>query len=175
MKLGKELNDRRKGASKCHGEAFINFAAPTQLGAGLIKLGIKPGKLPNTSDETLEALAEYEDLSLETAFADSPDLSKYGVVDVFRLFRSVTKLLGTYGHTWTQTYDQDGHVDPDTGRIHSRIDQLGAGSGRTSSSQPNVQNLPQGKEIGPASPPPMKTPTFTPTTTQAANFASWPS
>ena len=147
MKLRKELNDRRKGASKCHGEAFINFAAPTQLRAGLIKLGIKPGKLPNTSDETLEALAEYEDLSVETAFADSPDLGKYGVVDVFRLFRSVTKLLGTYGHTWTQTYDQDGHVDPDTGRIHSRIDQLGAGSGRTSSSSPNVQNLPQGKEI----------------------------
>jgi len=118
----KRLSEYNKAVVKCEGEAFINYGSNPQLKAALIQMtGITARKLPNTDDETLAKLAGHP------------------AIDALREFRTVEKVLTTYGEEFLTKY-----VDNKTGRIHSRIDQLGAETGRTSSSAPNVQNILKG-------------------------------
>jgi DNA polymerase-1 len=51
-------------------------------------------------------------------------------------FREVAKLKSTYVETLPAL------VDPDTGRLHTTLHQLGAATGRLSSTNPNLQNIP---------------------------------
>ena len=51
-------------------------------------------------------------------------------------YREVSKLLSTYLETLPQ------QVNPDTGRIHTSFNQIGAATGRLSSTDPNLQNIP---------------------------------
>jgi len=57
-------------------------------------------------------------------------------------FRSVSKLKSTYLDALPR------EVNPDTGRIHTRYNQLVAATGRLSSSDPNLQNIPIRTEMG---------------------------
>jgi DNA polymerase-1 len=57
-------------------------------------------------------------------------------------FREVDKLKGTYIDALPR------YVDPKTGRIHTRFDQAVAATGRLSSSDPNLQNIPIRSELG---------------------------
>ena len=87
---------------------------------------------------------------MKEAFAENPELKHLEAMDVFRLFRTLAKSLQSYGHRWivddTVVVDKKpGHIDSVTGRIHPDIHQMGAATGRTSCSDPNVQNLPQEK------------------------------
>jgi DNA polymerase-1 len=59
--------------------------------------------------------------------------------DVPRLlleYREVSKLLSTYLEALPQA------INPDTGRIHTSFNQIGAATGRISSTEPNLQNIP---------------------------------
>ncbi len=140
------LNERVKGASKCEGGAAINYGAPKQLLAALRKLGFGAKKLPNTDDKSFEKLAKYPNLDVEKAFIDDGGELNYPIIDLLRLYRSVDKLVDTYGEAWLKTEDQKGHRNRHTNRIHSEINLLGAVTGRTSSSNPNIQNLPKSNE-----------------------------
>jgi DNA polymerase-1 len=51
-------------------------------------------------------------------------------------YREIAKLLSTYLETLPQ------QVNPATGRIHTSFNQIGAATGRLSSSDPNLQNIP---------------------------------
>ena len=51
-------------------------------------------------------------------------------------YRELSKLKSTYADALTQ------RVQPATGRIHTSFDQTGAATGRLSSSEPNLQNIP---------------------------------
>jgi DNA polymerase-1 len=51
-------------------------------------------------------------------------------------YREVSKLLSTYLETLPRT------VNPATGRIHTSFNQIGAATGRLSSTEPNLQNIP---------------------------------
>ena len=51
-------------------------------------------------------------------------------------YREVSKLLSTYLETLPQ------QVNPETGRIHTSFNQIGAATGRLSSTDPNLQNIP---------------------------------
>lgn len=150
MELKKLDTKRRKLAQDCDGQALINYSGPEQLKKALLKMGYKTSELPSTGDEVLEKLSNIKNFNLNRIFKDTPDLVGLTPVDLIRVYRSITKSLDTYGYTWITTYDHKedgvaypGHVDPDTGRIHSTIFSIGAATGRTSSSNPNVQNLPQ--------------------------------
>ncbi len=64
------------------------------------------------------------------------------VVDAVLEWREVSKLLTTYVDALPRL------VDPDTGRIHTTLSQTIAATGRLSSSNPNLQNIPVRREEG---------------------------
>lgn len=115
----KKAADWKKAVLKYEGAAAINYGAPQQVLRALQSLGLD---LDGTNDKLLED------------FADNPS------VNALREYRTTKKLLTTYGLTFLD------YIDPDTGRVHSNINQIGADSGRTSSSAPNVQNITNGRD-----------------------------
>jgi DNA polymerase-1 len=83
----------------------------------------------------------------KTGFSVNADVieslqGKHPVVDHLLEYRQLTKLKSTY---------VDGLLtlmDPNTGRVHSSFNQTIASSGRLSSSNPNLQNIPVRTEVG---------------------------
>ena len=71
--------------------------------------------------------------------------AEHPVVDLLLTYREVSKLKGTYVDALPPL------IDPTTGRIHARFNQTVAVTGRLSSDQPNLQNIPirsaTGREI----------------------------
>jgi hypothetical protein len=144
MAFRKIVNGKSKLAKDCQGEAAINYKSNPQLLEALKEMGFK--KLKDTNDDTLEKLAKFPNLTIEGAFEEGDELN-YPAIDVLRLLRTVNKQLDTYGTAWITDWTQDGHLHPATRRIHSNFNLFGADTGRTSSSSPNVQNLPKTKRF----------------------------
>ncbi|MFN5958311.1 MAG: DNA polymerase, partial [Planctomyces sp.] len=119
----------------------INPDSPKQLAAALFNaptdaepgLGIKPVKKTktgfSTDIEVLETLSE--DASITTPI---PRL----IAD----HRQLAKLVGTYLESLRD------EVNPRTGRIHASFNQTVAVTGRLSSSDPNLQNIPIRTDVG---------------------------
>jgi DNA polymerase I len=113
------------------GETF-NIQSPRQLGQILFqKLGLSPGRKTekdksfSTSVDVLEALALSHPLPA-------------AVLE----YRSLSKLLSTYVESLPAL------VNPETGRVHASFNQTAAATGRLSSSDPNLQNIPIRTEKG---------------------------
>ncbi|HCZ06412.1 MAG TPA: DNA polymerase I [Thermotogae bacterium] len=110
------------------GERF-NINSPSQVAHVLFeKLGIKPlkktkGGQYSTNAEVLEELAETN------------EVARY-ILE----YRKYQKLKSTYVDALP------GMVNPKTGRIHTSFHQTGTATGRLSSSEPNMQNLPKRDE-----------------------------
>lgn len=107
----------------------FNLNSPKQLGEALFdKLGLPPRKKTrrgySTDAETLESLRPY-----------SP------VVDDILKYRTYSKLLSTYVDGLLKALGPDG-------RIHSTFIQTEARTGRISSTEPNLQNIPIRTELG---------------------------
>ncbi|HRQ64259.1 MAG TPA: DNA polymerase, partial [Xanthomonadaceae bacterium] len=128
--LGKRLHQISEEAFALIGRRF-NLDSPKQLGAILFdELGLPvsvktPSGQPSTNEEALEALADQHTL---------PRL----VLD----YRSLAKLRSTYTEKLAE------QIHPDTGRVHTSYHQAVAGTGRLSSSDPNLQNIPIRTEEG---------------------------
>lgn len=76
---------------------------------------------------------------------DAATLEKYAgvpIVDALLEYRQITKLRGTYLEALPR------YVNRETGRIHSSFNQAVAATGRLSSSDPNLQNIPIRTEAG---------------------------
>ncbi|MBL8510785.1 MAG: DNA polymerase I [Betaproteobacteria bacterium] len=122
--LGLKMLALEKQAHEEAGQPF-NLGSPKQLAEILFeKKGIKPlkktpGGAPSTDEETLAKLAE-----------DHP-LPKI-ILD----YRSVAKLKSTYTDKLPKM------VNPRTGRVHTNYGQAVAVTGRLSSNDPNLQNIP---------------------------------
>ncbi len=110
----------------------FNIASPQQLGKVLfedmklpapVKYG--KGKTISTAADVLEELA--------------PD---HEIVRKALEYRQLTKLKGTYVDALPAL------IDPQTGRLHTSFNQTGAATGRLSSSNPNLQNIPIRTELG---------------------------
>jgi DNA polymerase I len=130
-RLDEELNRRTREIYALAGCEF-NIASPKQLADVLFeKLGLpvlkKTGtsKAPSTAVEVLEELALAHDL---------PRL----ILD----WRGLMKLKGTYIDALPVL------VNPATGRVHTCFNQAVAATGRLSSSDPNLQNIPIRTEVG---------------------------
>ena len=113
----------------------FNIASPKQVGEVLfdrLKIVDKPKKTKTgqyvTSEEVLESLK-----------------GKHEIVEKILEHRGLKKLLGTYIDALPQL------INPETGHIHTSFNQTVTATGRLSSSNPNLQNIPvrneDGKEI----------------------------
>jgi DNA polymerase-1 len=94
-----------------------------ELKLPVVKRTPKGGR--STDADVLEALSEQHDLARRLLE-----------------FRELDKLKGTYIDALPR------YVNPSTGRIHTRFDQAVAATGRLSSSDPNLQNIPIRTEFG---------------------------
>ncbi|KAA0968504.1 DNA polymerase I [Aureimonas fodinaquatilis] len=112
------------------GENF-NPGSPKQLGEILFgKLGLPGGKRTRTGQWSTDAR------TLEDLAAEGHDLPRK-IVD----WRQITKLRGTYTDALPL------HMDP-AGRIHTSYSMASTTTGRLSSSEPNLQNIPVRTEEG---------------------------
>lgn len=110
------------------GEEF-NINSPKQLGVILFeKMGIPGGKKTKTGYSTAADI-------LEKLAAEQP------IVNDILEYRQLTKLKSTYA-------DGLGNVIEKDGRIHSTFNQTITATGRISSTEPNLQNIPVRMELG---------------------------
>ena len=133
-KFHKELKELEKSIFKLSNQDF-NLASPKQLGEvlfGQMKIIENPKKTKSgqysTSEEVLSKLAE-----------------EHVIVEKVLEWRSLQKLLNTYVDALPK------QVDTTTERIHAEFNQAVASTGRLSSNNPNLQNIPirnpRGREV----------------------------
>jgi len=112
--------------------AEFNVNSPRQLGEVLFdKLRLPATRRTGKTRAASTSVAVLEELALVH------DLPRK-VLD----WRSLQKLKGTYVDALPQL------VDPETGRVHTSFNQAVAATGRLSSSDPNLQNIPIRTELG---------------------------
>lgn len=131
IQLNEELEGIEKQIYTIAGSSF-NINSPKQVGEVLfdqLHLDDKAKKSKNgqysTSEEVLQALK-----------------TKHPVVSLILEYRELKKLISTYISA-LPTY-----IHPDTGKIHTTYNQTVTATGRLSSSNPNLQNLPIRSERG---------------------------
>ncbi|MFA6229012.1 MAG: DNA polymerase I [Rhodanobacter sp.] len=130
QQLGKRMLELQHQSYALAGHEF-NLDSPKQLQAVLFdELGLQaklktPTGQPSTNEEALEAIADTHEL---------PRL----ILD----YRGLAKLRSTY------TDKLSGIVNPRTGRVHTSYHQGSVATGRISSSDPNLQNIPVRTEEG---------------------------
>ena len=134
VNLTNRLTEIERHIYELAGESF-NIASPRQVGEilfGKMKIVDKPKKTKTgqyvTSEEVLQQLR-----------------SKSPIIDEILNYRGLKKLLSTYVDSLPKL------INPRTGRIHASFNQAITSTGRLSSSDPNLQNIPvrddDGREI----------------------------
>ncbi len=127
-KFRKEIEETTKVIHELAGEEF-NISSPKQLGVILFdKLKLPPQKKTktgySTNQEVLDALKE-----------------KHPIIEKILYYRQITKIYSTYVEGLMAAVDEDG-------AIHSNFQQTLAVTGRLSSTEPNLQNIPIRVEMG---------------------------
>jgi DNA polymerase-1 len=123
------IKDYTKKIHKIAGEEF-NISSPKQLQVILFeKLGLASGRKTKTGFST-DARA-LENLRGE-----------HEIIDIILDYRQVTKLKSTYSDALPNL------INPKTGRVHTDFNQTVAATGRLSSLNPNLQNIPIRTELG---------------------------
>ena len=124
MELGRRMLEIETSAYELAGQPF-NLNSPKQIGEiffDKLKLPVvkkTPSGSPSTDEEVLQKLAE-----------------DYPLPKVLLEYRSLSKLKSTYTDKLPKM------IDPGTGRIHTTYAQAVAVTGRLSSNDPNLQNIP---------------------------------
>ena len=133
--LRKELAERELRIREMAGEPGLNISSPKQVGDLLFdKLRLDPKAKKSargqysTDEATLLAIAD-----------------RHPIVEEILEYRAVKKLLSTYIEPFPS------YISPVDGRVHTTFNQALTATGRLSSSNPNLQNIPvrteRGKEI----------------------------
>lgn len=128
-RLGKELDELTQKIYELAGEEF-NINSPKQLGIILFeKLELKPVKKTKSGYATnIDVLEKLE--------------GKHPIINCIMEYRRISKLKSTYCD------GLDKVVNPVTHRIHSVFTQTVTVTGRLSSTEPNLQNIPTRTELG---------------------------
>jgi len=131
MSMEKEVRRLEKEIWKLAGNEF-NINSPTQLAEILFdKLNLRPptrrgkGKVRSTAADILEEMAAQHALPAK-------------IIE----YREISKLKSTYVDALPKL------IHPETGRLHTSFSQTTAATGRLSSSDPNLQNIPIRTELG---------------------------
>ena len=113
----------------------FNISSPKQLGEILYEQLRVTDKPPRTATKQYSTA---EDVLLKLA-------DKHEIIPLILEYRSISKLLGTYLDSFPKL------INPVTGRLHTIYNQTVTATGRLSSSNPNLQNIPirteRGREI----------------------------
>ncbi|CAK0767622.1 DNA polymerase I [Gammaproteobacteria bacterium] len=131
QELARRMDSLALRAYRAAGMAF-NLASPKQIGEILydrMKLPVRvktPGGVPSTSEEVLQTWAD----------------EGHALSGLILEHRGLAKLKSTYADKLPRM------VNPETGRIHTSYHQAVAATGRLSSSDPNLQNIPARTEEG---------------------------
>ena len=130
--LGSKLSALEAKIREAAGEPTLNVNSSRQLGELLfakMRIAEKPKMTRTkqfcTDEEYLQSFAH-----------------KYEIVDLILEYRGVKKLLSTYVDALPQL------VNPVTGRIHTSYNQAVTATGRLSSANPNLQNIPIREQMG---------------------------
>jgi DNA polymerase-1 len=129
--LASRLHDLEQAAYEEAGRAF-NIGSPKQIGEiffeekGLPVVSRTPKGAPSTSESVLQQLADQG----------------HALPRIILEHRGLAKLKSTYTDKLPQM------VNPSTGRVHTSYHQAVAATGRLSSSDPNLQNIPIRSEDG---------------------------
>ena len=131
--MAREIHELEKAAHEAAGRPF-NLGSPKQLQEilfGELELPVirkTPKGQPSTAEDVLQELA-----------------ADYELPELILRYRSLSKLKSTYTDKLPQ------QINPRTGRVHTSYHQAVAATGRLSSSDPNLQNIPirtpQGRHI----------------------------
>jgi len=131
--MAREIHELEKAAHEAAGRPF-NLGSPKQLQEilfGELELPVirkTPKGQPSTAEDVLQELA-----------------ADYELPELILRYRSLSKLKSTYTDKLPQ------QINPRTGRVHTSYHQAVAATGRLSSSDPNLQNIPirtpQGRRI----------------------------
>ena len=127
--MGRDIADLEQDIYALAGEEF-NINSPKQLGEVLFeRLGLTGGKKTKTGYSTKAEI-------LESIRYEHP------IIEQILRYRTLAKLKSTY-------LDSLGDlINPETGRIHTSFNQTVTATGRLSSSNPNLQNIPVRTEEG---------------------------
>jgi len=133
LAFSSELNEKLSVLEKTiynQADESFNINSPKQLGAILFeKLGLPIVKKTKTGYSTdVEVLEQLMD--------------KHEIVENIVTYRQLTKLKSTYIEGLMAV------INPETGRIHSSFNQTVTTTGRISSTEPNLQNIPIKLELG---------------------------
>lgn len=121
-----EIKSLEKKIHSIAGEEF-NVASPKQLGEILFeKMQLKAGKI-STKSKTYSTNAEVLEELSEAGFE---------IADLVIRWREISKLKNTYTDSLPKK------IDPKTGRVHTNFVQNLTSTGRLSSIDPNLQNIP---------------------------------
>ncbi len=127
--LGQRANQLEGDIYSAAGEEF-NINSPKQLGTVLFeKLKLPPVKKTKTGYSTNAEVLERL-------------LGEHPVIEMILEYRQLTKLKSTYADGLFQVADKE------TGRVHSSFNQTVTVTGRISSTEPNLQNIPVRTELG---------------------------
>ena len=131
--MATQIHELEKAAHKAAGQPF-NLSSPKQLQEilfeqqGLPVIRKTPKGQPSTAEDVLQELA-----------------TDYELPQLILQYRSLSKLKSTYTDKLPE------QINPSTGRVHTSYHQAVAATGRLSSSDPNLQNIPirtpQGRRI----------------------------
>ena len=129
--LSKELKERltiiENKIYELAGETF-NISSPKQLGDILYeKIGIPKGRGKNATSTAHDVLIKYKD--------------RFPIINEILEYRNLSKLVSTYLDTFNSYILEDG-------KIHTIYKQTGTRTGRLSSIEPNLQNIPVRSEEG---------------------------
>ncbi len=124
----------RRLTEEIHGHAGkpFNISSPQQLGKVLFEDLKLPAPARYGKGKTISTAADIlEELAAE-----------HEIVRKVLEYRQLTKLKGTYVDALPEL------IRGDSGRLHTSFNQAGAATGRLSSSNPNLQNIPIRTELG---------------------------
>jgi len=129
--FGAQLTALELDIFRLAGQEF-NINSPKQMGEVLFdKLGLAVGKKTKTKSGWSTNVDELERLAVD-----------HEIARLILSYRSLAKLKSTYADALPKM------VDPSTGRVHTSYNQAVTNTGRLSSSEPNLQNIPVRSEEG---------------------------
>lgn len=126
-----KIDELTKQIHQLAGKEF-NIASPKQLGEVLFQdLGLSPTGVKKKKTGLSTAAGELEKMA-----------SLHPIISLIQEYRQITKLKGTYLDPLPRL------ISPEDGRVHGTFNLNVAATGRLSSSDPNMQNIPVRTELG---------------------------